>query len=534
MKSNKTLLLLLLLLQLVLNLILCTPLPTLHSKRSLYTNVDKPSKLVVVSFDGFRPDYVTARRTPNLYQISLEGTVATGIKSCFGTKTYPNHMSIATGQYEESHGIVHNIMHDPLYNISFIDYSTDPRWWHSGQVYPLWTANEVQNDGKERYSGAVMWPGSDVPYHGKMPQYLLPFQPKANWTRNVDFIISWLTDPIKPANCIFMYIDQPDDVSHSYGPFSTQVYEQVSKIDNVVGYFVQRLKQSGIYNETNLIFLSDHGMAEVSEDRIIELNSFIDRDSYSMYGKSPLWNISPKPGKENYVFDTLFRESKSRRFKVYRRHEVPFEYHYSSHRRILDIVVIADEGWDIIDEKRNLDEVQSKIYGNHGYNNSLESMKPLFIARGPNIQSGFTIEDEFENIDLYPMMAMMLELFPIDRWKANGSLHVTHQILKPIYRASHADNYFSLFVPVIFGSLCIIGCGCCFVLCMGFGKPKKRIELSWDVNSSDFDFGEDDTNFNGRNFKFLKRFTRVPESVLLLDDLDGESDEAKSVTQVTN
>lgn len=530
MKSYTTLLIFFLL-----QLVFSYALSTLNSKRSLYTNERyKLAKLVVVSFDGFRPDYVTAQRTPNLYKISLEGAVASGIKSSFGTKTYPNHMSIATGQYEESHGIVHNIMYDPLYNITFIDYSNDQRWWNNGHVYPLWIANELQNDFKERNSGIVMWPGGDVKYHDKLPRYIMPFKPKANWTLNVDTIISWLTNKEHPANCIFMYIDQPDDTSHSWGPFSTQTYEQVSKIDKTVGYFIQRLKNEGIYEETNLIFLSDHGMAEVSDEKIIQLNDFIDRSTYSMYGKSPLWNILPKPGKENYVYDTLYENSKDKNYKVYRRHEVPFEYHYSNHRRILDIVIIADEGWDIIDVKSNLDEVQAKIYGNHGYNNSLESMKPLFIARGPNIQSGFTLVDEFENVDLYPMMAMLLELFPITRWNTNGTLHVTHQILKPIYRPSHADNYFSLFVPVIIGALFITGCGCCLVICMGCGKPRKRIELSWDINSSDFDFGQEDSVSSGRNFKFLKRFTHVPESVLLLDDLDEDEEENKTANPKLN
>lgn len=30
-------------------------------------------KLIVFSFDGFRPDYIDSTRTPNLYSISLNG-----------------------------------------------------------------------------------------------------------------------------------------------------------------------------------------------------------------------------------------------------------------------------------------------------------------------------------------------------------------------------------------------------------------------------------------------------------------------------
>lgn len=68
----------------------------------------RPPKLIVVSFDGFRPDYVKPDVTPHLYNLATSGVVGKGIKSGFGTKTFPNHWSIATGLYEETHGIVHN------------------------------------------------------------------------------------------------------------------------------------------------------------------------------------------------------------------------------------------------------------------------------------------------------------------------------------------------------------------------------------------------------------------------------------------
>ena len=77
----------------------------------LYTRTSEssdPPKLIVISFDGFRPDYVKPDLTPTLYKLAQEGVFSKHMKSVFGTKTFPNHMSIATGMYEESHGIIHN------------------------------------------------------------------------------------------------------------------------------------------------------------------------------------------------------------------------------------------------------------------------------------------------------------------------------------------------------------------------------------------------------------------------------------------
>ena len=58
--------------------------------------------------------------------------------SSFVTKTYPNHQTIATGYYEEFHGIVNNEMFDPLYNETFnVDKSPD-KWWAESPVLPIW------------------------------------------------------------------------------------------------------------------------------------------------------------------------------------------------------------------------------------------------------------------------------------------------------------------------------------------------------------------------------------------------------------
>jgi predicted AlkP superfamily pyrophosphatase or phosphodiesterase len=60
------------------------------------------------------------------------------MKSSFVTKTYPNHQSIATGYYEEIHGIINNQMFDPLLNETFdVDKSSD-KWWTSSLSIPIW------------------------------------------------------------------------------------------------------------------------------------------------------------------------------------------------------------------------------------------------------------------------------------------------------------------------------------------------------------------------------------------------------------
>ena len=51
----------------------------------------------------------------------------------FPSKTFPNHYTIVTGLYPESHGIVSNTMYDPItdehFSLSNQEAITDASWW---------------------------------------------------------------------------------------------------------------------------------------------------------------------------------------------------------------------------------------------------------------------------------------------------------------------------------------------------------------------------------------------------------------------
>ena len=68
----------------------------------------------------------------------------------------------------------------------------------------------------------------------------------------------------------------------------------------------------------------------------------------------------------------------------------------------------------------------SDEYGNHGYNNSLHSMHPFFIARGPAFKQGH-ISEPFNNVDIYPLMCHILDIEP---HKHDGSFVNVKHILR--------------------------------------------------------------------------------------------------------
>lgn len=52
--------------------------------------------LLVVSFDGFRAEYLNRNLTPNLNKFRSDGISTSHMLSVFPTKTFVNHHSIAT------------------------------------------------------------------------------------------------------------------------------------------------------------------------------------------------------------------------------------------------------------------------------------------------------------------------------------------------------------------------------------------------------------------------------------------------------
>ena len=50
--------------------------------------------------------------------------------------------------------------------------------------------------------------------------------------------------------------------------------------------------------------------------------------------------------------------------------------------------------------------------GDHGYDNSLPSMKSFFIAHGPAFKSNYKPEEQLYNVDFYALMCHLLGVSP--------------------------------------------------------------------------------------------------------------------------
>lgn len=63
-----------------------------------------------------------------------------------------------------------------------------------------------------------------------------------------------------------------------FGPDSDEVNDKLEELNDVIGYLVAELKRKNLYETMNIIVTSDHGMASLSEDRLILLDEIPDID----------------------------------------------------------------------------------------------------------------------------------------------------------------------------------------------------------------------------------------------------------------
>ena len=204
----------------------------------------KPT-LILISFDGFRWDYLKKVNTSTLSWLANHGVSAEVVNN-FVTRTFPNHYSIVTGRYEENHGIINNVMYDPVYKDIFTPSTVDPKWFNASE--PVWITNQKEGDG--RLSAVINWVGGSVPFHGHKANFGPPYNKSIPFKTRVDMVLQQL-DRDPPVNFVAVYFEEPDSSGHVYGPNSKQVADAILTLDKVTGYLVEELKKRKLFNQVS-------------------------------------------------------------------------------------------------------------------------------------------------------------------------------------------------------------------------------------------------------------------------------------------
>lgn len=372
--------------------------------------------LVILSMDGFRWDYPDKANTPNLDWIAKNGVKAKSLQPSFPSLTFPNHYSMATGLYPDHHGIVNNRFYSPEYDETYT--IGDRKKVEDGKFYggePIWVTAE--NQGMK--TGIFYWVGSEAPVKGVYSSHWKKYDHQFPFKQRADSIISWLKLPANERPRLLMwYIAEPDEAGHDFGPGSPEVLSMAESLDSIVGYFLRELSALPFKDKINVIITSDHGMGPISNDRVINLDEFINQQWVErIEGSNPIFSIDAKEGFTDSIYMQL---SKVSHLSIWKHGQLPQRLNYGSHQRTLDIIVLADSAW-------TLKYKSGKNYGKgaHGYDNRNTDMHAIFYAFGPAFKKDYQFQT-FENVNLYILMAHLLGLQPA---KTDGDIRNVENML---------------------------------------------------------------------------------------------------------
>uniref|UniRef100_A0A8C2HP17 bis(5'-adenosyl)-triphosphatase n=1 Tax=Cyprinus carpio TaxID=7962 RepID=A0A8C2HP17_CYPCA len=418
--------------------------------------------LLLVSFDGFRADYLNKYSFPNLERFFSDGVLVRELTNVFTTKTFPNHYSLVTGLYAESHGILASIMYDPVSKKTFsIQNDSDPFWWN--EATPIWVS--VEESGYK--AAAAMWPGTDVNIQNHTLKYQFKYDPKVTFQERLGNLTQWMTTD-KSVKFAALYWEEPDRSGHMYGPDNTTEMSRVLKeVDGHVGFLMEQLNKTGLWGKVNVIITSDHGMAQCSQERLIKLDDCIRPGSYRVVDLTPVAAIIPLEGNST-VYKNL--SSCHGHMKVYLKDDVPDRLHYKNNGRIQPILLVADEGWTIVKNGK------LPRLGDHGYDNTFPSMHPFLAAHGPAFRKGYKMSS-FNSVDLYPLMCHLMGVPPMPN---NGSFaHVRCALV------NEQCGELALAVGLVIGVLIILTIFTCLFKLMknrdvSSSRPFARLELEED------------------------------------------------------
>uniref|UniRef100_A0A8C8SQ86 Ectonucleotide pyrophosphatase/phosphodiesterase 1 n=1 Tax=Pelusios castaneus TaxID=367368 RepID=A0A8C8SQ86_9SAUR len=418
--------------------------------------------VLLFSLDGFRAEYLHTwgGLLPVISQLKKCGTSTPNLRPVYPTKTFPNHYSIVTGLYPESHGIIDNKIYDPHRNASFTlknQEKFNPQWY---QGQPVWLT--AMHQGLK--AGTFYWPGSDVEIDGTFPDLYRKYDRSVPFEERVIAVLHWLQLPKeKRPHFYTLYLEEPDSSGHVYGPVSSEVILALQKVDNIVGMLMNGLKQMNLHKCLNIILLSDHGMEAASCSKTAYLSTYMENVQDITVISGPAARLRPQNVPDEY-FSCMnsyhrFVKNKSypdQHFKVFMKELLPKRFHYVNNDRIEQVNFYLDPQWQL---GRKPSEVKYCTGGFHGSDNRFMNMQALFIGFGPGFKFKTQV-DPFENIEIYNLICDLLGLTPANNNGTHGSLN--HLLKNPVYIPSHPkeESHPSAYPFMETTSLLDIGCSC--------------------------------------------------------------------------
>ncbi len=258
-----------------------------------------PRHVVVVVFDGMRPDFISEQKTPNLWRLSRQGTFFAHQHPVYCSATEVNGTAMATGKYPAHSFVISNKEYRPGIDaekevglektevirrgdeVSGGRYLGSPtvaeilraRGWASifAGAKPVALLHDRNHPADGAETSAVLFEGDTLPASllaplrhslGEFP----PIQPDKNkvardaWTTHALLGHLW-QNGVPPYT--LLWLAEPDISQHFSGVGSPQSLAGIKSSDANLGLVLADLESRGLRASTDVFVISDHGFSTI-------------------------------------------------------------------------------------------------------------------------------------------------------------------------------------------------------------------------------------------------------------------------------
>ena len=263
-----------------------------------------PRRVVVVVWDGMRPDMISEQHTPTLWKLAHQGVTFRNHHSVYPSATEVNGTAMATGVYPGHSGILANHEYRPeIDEHEVIDVENAAVISKADQVYdgkylavPT-LAELVRGSGRrtiiataktvgllqDRKLDRARDKGSAVLFLGQMrPANALPnivtllrafpkrFTQKDSWTTRALTKVLWKDDV---ADFSSLWLSEPDGTQHDTAPGSPAAVAALKSSDDNLARVLHVLDRRGLRSSTDIFVVSDHGFSTI--ERAVDLRKIL-------------------------------------------------------------------------------------------------------------------------------------------------------------------------------------------------------------------------------------------------------------------
>lgn len=209
-------------------------------------------KVLVIGIDGVRPDVLAAVPTPNLDALARDGTFSDRAQTGRPTVSGPGWSSLLIGVWPAKHGVTNNEFTGKNY-----------------EVYPDFLTRIESVRPALRTFAVLDWAplgsaASGGPVIGAAPDVKVVFDGyELGWAEADSAVVETAVRVLRDdaVDAAFVYLGNPDEVSHGTSSIGTPYREAIALADRHVGMLVEALRARPTYAQEDWLILvsTDHG-----------------------------------------------------------------------------------------------------------------------------------------------------------------------------------------------------------------------------------------------------------------------------------